>query len=467
MKNRPFQPFLLIFIVGIIAFNLISPNATSPENLVDADGNFLLDVVFHDFYEKLNGYELCGKPLTSKYLGDYGYYEQTTTNCLLYYDAASKEVKLGPLGILLNLYSDEAKFDSIPVHPYISTAYYETITPKYAGNPISPPDYNSDSNLWIQNFENISIAYHLESETFQLLSLGSQYCEIKRCNSPQSNNSLSTPPQSVSEFIERYPQFGSVILDEYINDEGVKEYIFNGVVLYMQNNKVYLKALPNAVGIHPTKLENRISNDIYDEKLFQFFYIEAEMGYNIPMVILNYVNQHLGGTRVSGPPISGNHLLIDNIAEVCFTAYCLRYNLKENSIQLANLGVSYYDQVFNQGETTTDVVSDAYNNLNIIVTSDQSVLTETIQSTTIHVLLIYDGVPLENVVPTIKISTNQKITNYQMPPTDKNGETIFVLEGSLLPNENGNIGISICVLFENETSQKCEPGKNIQLILNP
>jgi hypothetical protein len=467
MKNRPLLTILAIFVTAISAFAFFKSLTKPDEVLFDSKGNYIIDPEFQSFYGKIGGVSFCGEPLTGKYLGDYGYYEQITTNCLLYSDVETSEILLAPLGILLNLYSESGTFQSIPVHPNISQVYYETITPKIAGDPISSPEFDTENNLWKQNFENISIALQPDTNSFQLLSLGEQYCEKKGCKNPYSDSTLSASPQSINEFIKRYPEFGSVVLGEYVNEYDVTEYIFNGIVLYLQNDKVYLKKLPASVGFEPADLEDRISNDLYKEKLFHFFYVRNNLGYNIPAPILDYINQYLGGTRVSGPPISGNHLIVKNITEVCFTAYCLRYNLEEGKIRIANLGVTYYDQVFNQQKTSEPELSENYENLSILITMDNLILNDKDQSTTAHVLLFYNQVPMVGVIPNIFISDRQSSSEYQMPSTDGNGETVFVIDGNMLPDTNGVVKISVCVYLENETNRKCVDGKNLQLTFSP
>ncbi len=205
------------------------------------------------------------------------------------------------------------------------------------GKPLTEVHYNPLYSRYEQYFEKMGV-YRQENEPYgevSILPYGAWTC-AQQC-SPEFGDSSSPPDfpdrateepmkQAEAAFWDTVAQLGIQfsgypLTAAYLAQDGLVEKVFENVVMVWdpaQNGAVYLRNLPQAVGITPTPLVAPIPG-------MHYFLISGDLGYNLSQDFMVYVSRH-GTLAFIGQPISEMHARTTGITRQCFEKVCLLYD---------------------------------------------------------------------------------------------------------------------------------------------
>jgi hypothetical protein len=171
-----------------------------------------------------------------------------------------------------------------------------------------------------------------------------------------------------------------------------------------------------------------------DDPLTEFVPVRGELGYQVPMLLLDYLAS-FGGIEFSGLPISDTISIGEGIFRQCFENLCLDLNTQiegQSGLSLAPLGEMYKEMYY--PDPVGGQISETGGLIELTITEfTQSVPSD--ESFEIRVTVTEAGIPLTNREPYITVtSPDGKQRRFQMEPSDARGETQISLPPVGAPN---------------------------------
>lgn len=333
------HPWISLALVLILLFSsACQPAAEEPPSPPKIE----LEAIFREFYEHYGGEATCGKPIKpARREGDL--LIQLLERCELIYDEKASDAqyfRFGKLGLRLGLeeppVSPPANPDLVYVDGHIIfpafLPMYQRFGQRLTGRPITEVRYNLIERRYEQFFESVGFFVMEGSNQVGLLALGLWLCGQECINQETASleGILEVSNQiepTFHPFIERMGAdfTGFALAPSFVNEEGLWVQILENVVLAADapGKPDTVRLLPLARILHvpedPAKPYSGDSN--------MFFYpTQGDLGYEIPLYFLEYINLH-GGFAVAGQPISSYKLLKENLYHQCFINLCLTYDL--------------------------------------------------------------------------------------------------------------------------------------------
>jgi hypothetical protein len=299
-----------------------------------------VDPVFREYYGHLGGEEMFG-PAISAPMYDAGRVEQYLEAAKLVFDPeapASMRFQLAPLGLEMEVFEPPSPPPADPSERYENghTIFpdfypmYERLGAHTVGMPLTEGHLNLIRNRYEQFFENVGFYRPVGSSEVHLLAYGAWVCD-QQCRDADGVKDAtidieSTVEPTFKDFVDGVGSdfTGFALTKGYNSDDGKLEQILENVVLMADSaensESVGLRALSEKVSILPE--EPRPQGDSLD--VF-FFPTDGDLGYEVPLHFWEYYLGH-GGLKVFGKPITHYSVLINQVYHQCFENLCLTYD---------------------------------------------------------------------------------------------------------------------------------------------
>jgi hypothetical protein len=299
---------------------------------------------------------------------------------------------------------------------------------RFVGLPLTGSRFNAAKNRYEQYFENFGF-YQFENDDVRLMAYGAFACgracryEATAGSIPSLQPNLAEP--FVKKALELGQQFtGNALTDVYPIQDNRKEVIFENVVLIVDEDLGMVQAKPivEELGFHPQPLQPRL-----DGPLMEFIPVLGDLGHNVPVYFLDYLDQH-GGLELSGLPLG--EIISDQSGKFwqCFENLCLEFDLNKagaSQLKPVPLGSRYKELVYDKARSFLE--SQSMDGVEIKVWENSSFVSVT-DSQEIYARIYQDGSPLRNREPILYISMpDGEVRQASFPPTDAAGRTMLKL----------------------------------------
>lgn len=408
-----------------------------------------VESTFSEFYAFLGGEERLG-PALSPVIYEGNVQKQYLEAGLMVYDPdlpASERYSLAPIGASLGVWDEPLANPSLPnvyfVEGYIIyegfvSLYEEMGGQRYVGLPLTGVRYIEAQNRVEQYFENLGFFINLDEPdaSAQLMNYGQVACggSCGAAEAPAAIVQIDLPygepfTSTVARLGDGFA--GQRLAGPYQTADGSIEVIYENLVLYA-NPDSSTQASPRPIlgllGVAPEPMVTRLDN-----ANLMFYGLSGDLGYNVPLIFTDYIEQH-GGFEIFGQPISEFRVLDDGGFRQCFANACLRY-LAEGRVEPLPMGAeykaAYYDQPVPQldGEQTIQIqVWEEHSQVN---SSEEQIIHAT----------LYSGTQLlEGLRPYLDLSLPGGGSSvYQFSPSDASGHTqvtvpaVSAQNGTLVP----------------------------------
>ncbi len=359
------QAKALAALVMLLMFVLPACSAHSlQQSDLRRNNTYPVDRTLKDFYNELDGENLLGEAL-SPLIEQNGLLCQYTASALLCYDSHATGIaryRVEPLGLSVPLeaepptdlhYEELRIVDGYALYPAFETLYDHFYGSLYAGKPLTNAFYNHARNRIEQYFENLGFYINLDDagQGPGLIEYGALICS-ERCPADWESTVISATPSRKDpradfvvavEFLGGRALFGEQLTDLYLAADGNLEIIYEKAVFYAPTDRpgaLQLRTLPALLGMPVMSPGPRLYGV---ESQMDFYPVEGEMGYHIPLVFEDFLQKN-GGLSLSGNPVVDPYDPGSGIPRQCFAYFCLEYNKKAadgQMIYLTNLGTQY------------------------------------------------------------------------------------------------------------------------------
>ena len=414
-------------------------------------GYYLVDPRFSDLYERLQGEEILGPPISSKkYLSGSNLEKQYFEGVVMVYDPDnSPRYYLEPIGI-------DAGFSDLPnndpdnpgvlylngfiVPPDFAQFYDQMGGERWVGLPLTRARLNPDKNRIEQYFENMGF-FRFEDDppgAVYLMPYGlwkcagecSQYPGVQ--NASISTSTLEVVESPFGEAIARLgTQFtGNMLSDAYKTDDGQIEQIFQNVVLYQD------QASPLGISLRPVSALLGQAGEDYQVKSDQvegyFRNLENGAGYYIPAYFMEFIDRYFG-FEVSGEPISGLEEIREGVTQQCFENYCLLFDASGQQVRILPQGQKYKESFYlniqapsHEPAEIRQIQLDIWEQLPQITSRENQQIGA----------CIHEGSqPIVNAQAVVQVYTQETgTTTYKFLPTDLGGCSFLTLDPIQAPN---------------------------------
>ena len=449
---------------------------------------------FREFYEQLGGVNTLGIGISNIFTV-YDKEYQYVVGGLMRFDPSlpdgnqfSLSAVGNEMGINQSVYATTSEFyegpfrNGYPIYNEFVEMYYSRFEgPKYAGEPLTGPILDDQSQRTIQYFENVGF-YFNESDPdhiVRLLPYGVWYCK-DNCLTEGSIDPLAI----VSGTLTRDTLFdlevtsyaglsGEKLTSVSYTPDGNVEQIYENIVLVADPGNledITLKPLAVRLGykmeapVAPTTIENH-----------RFVFTSNDLGFHVNENVHQYL-ENFGGSSTFGEPIQQPWNVTENIWQQCFETLCLEYLSDGSDIRILPLGTEYFYQQTREEldshvfvplirlgsheivateipveEVIEPVENTGYDQINQengieIRTWNEKDLITSAEGQIIRIGIFVDGEPVDGVNTEITINLPGGIIHKQYPSITSNGGiTNLNLEPIDAPNGT-RIEYSVCLL---------------------
>ncbi len=416
-------------------------------------GYYLVDPRFSDLYERLQGEEVLGPPISSKkYIAGTNLEKQYFEGVVMVYDPDnSPRYYLEPVGT-------DAGFSDLPnndpenpgvrylngfILPADFAQFYDQMGgERWVGLPLTRARLNPDKNRIEQYFENMGFFRFADDPpgAVYLMPYGLWKC-AGECSQYPGVNNAGISSQAVEEvespFGEAIARLGTQFTGKklsgaYRADDGNIEQIFQHVVLYQD------QASPLGVSLRPISLLLGQAGEGYQTKSDQlegyFLDVDNGAGYYIPLYFLEFIDRYFG-FEISGQPISVLEEIREGVSQQCFENYCLLYDAKASSgqqVRILSQGQKYKDLYYKNLQTPSlepvvirQIQLDIWEQLPQITSQENQQIGACIHE---------DGLPIVNAQAIVQITVQETETEYSFDLTDSGGCSFLTLDPIQAPN---------------------------------
>jgi len=462
MSKKLISITLILMLVGLIsACSGLHPGS---------GGYYLVDPRFSDLYQRLQGEEVLGPPISAKkYHSGTNLEKQYFEGVVMVYDPDnSPRYYLEPVGI-------DAGFSDLPnndpenpgvryangfIIPADFAQFYDQMGgERWVGQPLTRARLNPDKNRIEQYFENMGFFRFADDPpgAVYLMPYGLWKCAGECSQYPGVQNaSISAPgiQEVESPFGEAIARLGTQFTGKklspaYLTDQGAVEQIFQNVVLYQDQSTplgVSLRPVSSLLGV--ASEEYQINSDSLEG---YFLEVESGAGYYIPAYFLEFIDRYFG-FEISGQPITPLEEIREGVSQQCFENYCLLYDAKAGNgenVRLLPQGQKYKDRYYkNIQAPTKELTITRHVQLDIWEQLPQLTSHENQQ---IGACIHEEGQPVVNARAVLEVYTQGSGTlRYSFEPTDAGGCSFLTLDPIQAPNGSA-IDYQVC--FQNLGSE--------------
>jgi hypothetical protein len=457
MIKRLFALLVVILIIG-------ASSACLGKEQLDST-YYLVDPRFSDLYERLDGGEVLGPPISNKkFVAGTNQEKQYFEGAVLIFDPDhSPHYYLDPVGI-------DAGFSDLPdadpgnsavrflngfIIPLEFSQFYDKMGgERWVGLPLTRARLNPDKDTIEQYFENMGFFRFADDPpgTVYLMPYGLWKCAGECSKYPGLDNAgvSRTDTEIVQspfgEAISRLgTQFtGDAITSAYRAADGKAEQVFVNVVLIEDQDSplgVSLRPAAALLDIQPNNFQEQTENSSE-----YFRGVNGKKGYYIPSYFMEFIDRYFG-FELSGEPISRLEEIREGVFQQCFENYCLLYDSLADpgrQVRPLPLGQKYKDAAQVQAEKP-EPKTRSHNQQNIHLDIwEQLPQISSLESQQIGAC-IHDGeqpLPDVNVEVIVKIENQGKKT-YPFSATDSGGCSFLELEP--IQAENGTtVDYKVC-----------------------
>jgi len=446
MSNKFIRLILIILVVGLLS--------ACTGNADNQSAYYLVDPRFSELYDRLQGDEILGPPISNKkYVAGSNLEKQYFDGAVLVYDPDnSPRYYLDPVGI-------DAGFSDLPnndpenpavryingyiIPPEFSRFFDEMGGERWVGLPLTRARLNPERNTIEQYFETMGF-FRFEDDPpgiVHLMPYGLWKCAGECAKYPGLENagiSRSASEDIQSPFGEVISRFGTQFTGDALSTafragDGNIEQIFHNVVLYEDSTN------PLGVSLRPVSALLNLDRDpyqVYQKDSTEYFReIEPSNGFYIPAYFMDFIDRYFG-FEISGEPISRHEEIREGVMQQCFENYCLLYDaLAEpgQQVRVQPLGQKYKDSFYQttkkpaiQAQIQRDIQLDIWEQFPQLSSQENQQIGACIHES---------GSPLENARAVLTVTTeNQGIITYPFSPTDSGGCSFLELDPILAQN---------------------------------
>ena len=332
-------------------------------------GYYLVDPRFSDLYERLQGEEILGPPISNKkYIAGTNQEKQYFDGVVMIYDPDhSPRYYMDPVGI-------EAGFSDLPnqvpensgvrylngfVVPVEFSHFYDQMGgERWVGLPLTRARLNPEKGRVEQYFENMGF-FRFEDDPpgiVHLMPYGLWKCAGECSQYPGVQNagiSSSTAEEVQSPFGEAIARFGTAFTGDTISSayhasDGNIEQIFKNIVLFQDPTS------PMGVSLRPvSSLLERIDQNYQtrqEDADSYFREIDNGNGYYIPAYFMEYIDRYFG-FEISGEPITPLKEIRVGVSQQCFENYCLLFDAAADvgqQVRILPQGQKYKEEFYRE-----------------------------------------------------------------------------------------------------------------------
>jgi hypothetical protein len=453
---------LAISVVALLIIVLMSSCTLSPD--ASTSGIFSIDPTFSDFYREFGGDESLGPAISPSYDRDGVTYQYVVSGLMAYKpnEVPLRRFHFSPIASVewhVNGLVEPAPLDS-DLHYVNGHHIWEEIWPFYdqygsdiIGLPVTGVTVNDAKQRYEQYFEGIGFYRNYSDPPGQihLMPYGTWMCgnecryQVSDSVPPSASyaRKFSATEQLFLQSSERlgYGFTGAPLVSPQLGSDGNYEMVFENVIIYIDpsdGNQIRLRPLPAWLGI---QVEKPVAARVAD--WLTFYPAQNGLGYNIPNLFTEYINDH-GSISVSGDPISENRSLTDGGYSQCFINVCLEYHPtapKGLQVRPHTLGSDY----LSMGEKSSTPGVSFTEALQINAWEDYPLIPSG-QIQVINIEATQNSVPLQGMEFSLVVKQPDGITKtYSLDPTGEDGNTSIALDPINGPN-GAIVQYEVCVI---------------------
>ncbi|TES89909.1 MAG: hypothetical protein E3J88_05090 [Anaerolineales bacterium] len=468
---------VLLLILSLFASACESTNQYS--TTATPIGTYRIDPIFWEYYNLKGGAEVFGPAITNLFTFQ-GKKMQYLENGLLVFDYQSEidPYSFAPLGETLNFYEPpeptsaqqgDLIINSYPIHPDFVNLYNQ-LGADTVGEPLTNLQINYAQNRIEQHFQNLGFYSLLDDPLKEILLLAygladcGPVCQKKGTvqNAIIARSALSQP-FATAQYQLGVSATGEKLMGPIDNvEDGREEVIFENIVLYNDNGRVFPRPILLMLGYEPQPLVGSLKFPN-----LVFIPVTGNLGHNVPIFFHEYIVSH-GRYEISGLPITEflEHDREAGIGRQCFTNLCLEYHThsQEEKVRPVPLGIEYLNKFYPHMQLDTGELpsSDGEPLIAPRVTPqpifllqmwESSPLISSSDSQTIYASVSLNGMPQAHQQLTLTISIpNALPQSIDFPETTDTGQTALTLTPIVVPNGT-LISLLICLNLPEGASQ--------------
>lgn len=439
MLKKLFILMLVLLLVGVISA------CSSKEGR--SGGYYLVDPRFSDLYQRLDGEEVLGPPISStKYQAGTNLEKQYFEGVVMVFDPDhSPRYFLEPVGL-------DAGFSDLPnsepenpgarylngfiIPPEFSQFYDQMGGERWVGLPLTRARLNPEKNRIEQYFENMGFFRFEDDPTVYLMPYGlwkcagecSQYPGVQNAGISSSRLEEVQSPfgQAIARFGTRFT--GEMVTGAYRAEDGRIEQVFQNVVLVEDS------ASPLGVSLRPvSSLLAEGSQQLQTREADQAGYfreLQQGAGYYIPQYFMEFIDRYFG-FEVSGEPISRQEEIRAGVSQQCFENYCLLYDAKaepSQQVRIVPQGQKYRDAFYKSARAPQDEPAAVARQLQLDIWEQLPQISSR-ESQQIGACIHDQDLPLVNARAVVRISVGESaVSTHTFAPTDSGGCSFLTLD---------------------------------------
>ncbi len=461
------RPFVILLATTFLSVYVVACSAGRNDRATVLGDTLPVDPLFRQFHAQLGGEKTLGPAITPVFEQN-GIIYQYTVGSLMMYDPQSppdQHFKLGPLGLDLGIseapVSRPEREDVLYVAGHViydkfKSLYNQMGGQEVVGAPLTEAYHNHEKERVEQYFENVGFYWIEGDETdaIYLLAFGTWKCGEHCAVEPSDSARIAIPSKRAEPFVKASARLGLeftgyALTEPYFSKDGQLQQIYENVVFAIRPENpeiVRLIPVPEKIGyIHDPLKPSSHTPDLY------FYPVQGEMGYEIPLYIMDYIKKH-GGLDFIGAPITQQISFDDNLSRQCFENLCLEAQPGGSGIMEVRpipLGEEYRDLFFNPLEIETGPQMGSPLDITIQIWEGYPLVSPD-QQQEVGVVVYANRQPLPGVEPVLELTLpNGDHQTLRLPATDESGESQIRIEPLEAPN-GSLIPYKVCVDAQTE-----------------
>ena len=406
---------------------------------VGNDVTFPVDPIFTDFYTMFGGERVLGPAIARPNQVGRQVHQYVQAGLMVFDPKApeTEHFRWAPLGEGFGIREEpvtnpggNARFiNGHSVYPAFEDLFDDLGGVRLVGEPLIEARYNLEKKRIEQYFGNLGF-YILDDDSSQqihLLAYGAFDCH-ENCRRftpenllPDRNPPLPEPFRSVAARLG-LPFVGKTLTEPRFGSDGSREIVFANLALVQNASSSETIAAQPIVSLLNADVQPPVEEEPGD--LMEFIRTDGQLGHNVPIVFLEYLERH-GGLDFFGPPVSEVFNIANGIFRQCFAAVCIELDMhapEGNRIRLAPIGVEYLSKF---GDSRADDFSDEFSLDGVEINVwEKEPFVSTNDPQEIFAAIFIDGRALANREPVIQLTMpDGRTVNQTFPPTNKDGQT--------------------------------------------
>ena len=429
-----------------------------------SNGTYPIDVTFADFYREIGGQQVLGPAISPLFVKD-GVSYQYVVSALLAYNPNQDPLnryRLSPAAASAWQINGQAEPAPDENRDYYVNGhliweelrtFYDQFGSNILGLPLTGVIINENKQRYEQYFDSLGFYRNFTDPVGQvhLMPYGAWLCG-NNCQYRTADGTLpsasyrceySATEQLFLQVSERLGHrfTGAPLAAPSLGSDGNFQMVFENVLMYIDaqdGNQIKLRPLPSWLGI---RSEPPVPPD--HGKGSSFYETFEGLGYKVPDLFNEYINQH-GTLSVIGGPITEYSSFNDGGYSQCFTNACLEYHpTAPEELQVSPHMLGYDYLAFSHQASTP--VANTSNALQINAWEEHPLIPSGgIQ--VIHIQATQNNLPMQGINISLIVKKPDGITiTYTLDPTEGDGNTSIALDPIDGPN-GAIVQYQVCVI---------------------